>query len=101
MFIYEFSKNNLSERVEANDRALEDVRSMGFDLEDFEGGVEMIPSDGDGQSWAEKVDMLNNPETLRDVIFVGDLEDKFEDTSFFPEFSNRWCKKKYASFFDL
>ncbi|KAK8538225.1 hypothetical protein V6N13_095993 [Hibiscus sabdariffa] len=45
--------------------------------------------------------MLNNPEALRDVGVVDDLEDEFEDASFFLELTNCRCKKKCASFFYL
>ncbi|KAK8558686.1 hypothetical protein V6N12_041986 [Hibiscus sabdariffa] len=66
-----------------------------------EADMEMVRNNMEGPSWAQSVDLLNNPLSAKDVVAVRNCIVDSEEESFFPELVKSIGKKKYATLLDL
>ncbi|KAK8620213.1 hypothetical protein V6N13_066694 [Hibiscus sabdariffa] len=88
-------------RIELSSLAVEGGGIPNVGVEDFLTDVEMAHTSGKGLSWAESVDLLNNPPSSKDEVVNYNRFVESEEESFFPELVKFRGKKKYASLFDL
>ncbi|KAL4369308.1 hypothetical protein GQ457_05G035930 [Hibiscus cannabinus] len=91
----------IAARTELSSHAVEGGGSLNVGAEDFLSEVEMAPNNGKGLSWAESVDLLNNPSSFKDEVVNRNRLVESEEESFLPELVKFRGKKKYASLLDL
>ncbi|KAL4282863.1 hypothetical protein GQ457_16G008650 [Hibiscus cannabinus] len=91
----------IAARTELSSHAVEGGGSLNVGVEDFLSEVEMAPNNEKGLSWAESVDLLNNPSSFKDEVVNRNRLVESEEESFLPELVKFRGKKKYASLFDL